>query len=91
VNGERWAVNGERWAVNSVEVGEMSGLKHAESFRDLLVYQKARELQREVFLISQAFPKDEKVFSLRSDPSFLARLEPTSPKLGPSDVTKRIL
>jgi len=41
----------------------MSGLKHAESFRDLLVYQKARELQREVFLISRAFPKDEK-FSL---------------------------
>lgn len=41
----------------------MSGLKHAESFRDLLVYQKARELQREVFLISRTFPKDEK-FSL---------------------------
>ena len=41
----------------------MSGLKHAESFRDLWVYQKARELQREVFLISRAFPKDEK-FSL---------------------------
>src|SRR5512136_3154362 len=41
----------------------MGGLKHAESFRDLLVYQKARELQREVFLISRAFPKDER-FSL---------------------------
>jgi 23S rRNA-intervening sequence protein len=41
----------------------MSVLKHAESFRDLLVYQKARELQREVFLISRAFPKDER-FSL---------------------------
>ena len=41
----------------------MSGLKHAESFRDLLVYQRARALQREVFLISRMLPKDEK-FSL---------------------------
>ena len=38
----------------------MSGLRHAENFRDLLVYQKARELQNEVFLISQAFPREEK-------------------------------
>ncbi|MEW5956749.1 MAG: four helix bundle protein [Chloroflexota bacterium] len=41
----------------------MGGLKHAGSFRELLVYQKVRELQREVFLISRMFPKDEK-FSL---------------------------
>ncbi len=41
----------------------MNGLKYAESFRDLLVYQKARELQLEVFSITQTFPKDEK-FSL---------------------------
>ena len=41
----------------------MSGLKHAESFRDLLVYQKARELQREIFQISRTFPKNEN-FSL---------------------------
>ncbi|MGE5224676.1 MAG: four helix bundle protein [Omnitrophica WOR_2 bacterium] len=38
----------------------MAALKHAESFRDLLVYQKAWELQQEVFLISQGFPKEEK-------------------------------
>jgi len=38
----------------------MSGLRHAENFRDLLVYQKARELQNEVFLITRAFPKEEK-------------------------------
>ena len=38
----------------------MSGLRHAENFRDLLVYQKSRELQNEVFLISRAFPKEEK-------------------------------
>ncbi|MCL4560887.1 MAG: four helix bundle protein [Chloroflexi bacterium] len=41
----------------------MSGLKYAESFRDLLMYQKARELQQEVFMVSGAFPKEEK-FSL---------------------------
>jgi len=41
----------------------MSGLRHAESFRDLLVYGKARDLQREVFLISRTFPNDER-FSL---------------------------
>ena len=41
----------------------MSGLGHAESFRDLLVYQKARELQYEILLLSRAFPRDER-FSL---------------------------
>ena len=41
----------------------MNGLKHAQSFRDLLVYHKARQLQQEVFLISREFPKEEK-FSL---------------------------
>jgi four helix bundle protein len=41
----------------------MSGLGHAESFRDLLVYQKARALQYEIFLLSRAFPQDER-FSL---------------------------
>ena len=39
------------------------GLGHAESFRDLLAYQKARALQQEVFLLSRAFPKEER-FSL---------------------------
>ena len=56
-------MGGEQWAVNGVGVREMSGFKYAESFRDLLVYEKARELQREVFLISKSFPKDER-FSL---------------------------
>lgn len=41
----------------------MSELKHAESFRDLLVCQKARELQQEIFLVSKRFPNEEK-FSL---------------------------
>ena len=37
----------------------MSGLKHAQSFRDLIVYQKSRELQREIFKLTQSFPKEE--------------------------------
>jgi four helix bundle protein len=48
--------------VNSeqLEDDRMSEMKHAASFRDLVVYQKARELQQEVFLITRSFPKDEK-------------------------------
>jgi four helix bundle protein len=41
----------------------MSGLKHADSFRDLIVYQKSRQLQREIFKITKSFPREE-VFSL---------------------------
>ena len=41
----------------------MSVLRHAGSFRDLIVYQKSRQLQREILNISKSFPKDEK-FSL---------------------------
>jgi four helix bundle protein len=37
----------------------MSGLKHAGSFRDLIVYQKSRELQREIFKCAKSFPKEE--------------------------------
>ena len=38
-------------------------LEYAESFRDLRVYQKARELSRAIFRLSQDFPRDER-FSL---------------------------
>lgn len=38
----------------------MSGLKHAESFRDLIVYQKSRQLQRDIRKLTMSFPKDEK-------------------------------
>jgi four helix bundle protein len=38
----------------------MSGLKHAGSFRDLIVYQKSRQLQREIQNVSKSFPRDEK-------------------------------
>ena len=34
-------------------------MQHAESFRDLIVYQKAREVARRFFDISKSFPKDE--------------------------------
>lgn len=37
----------------------MSGLKHAQSFRDLMVYQKSRQLSREIFKLTKSFPKEE--------------------------------
>ena len=46
-----------------VSYGSSSGnsrLPHAASFRDLVVYQKARLLQKEVFEISLQFPSEEK-------------------------------
>jgi len=41
----------------------MNGLQHAQSFHDLIVYQKSRQLQREIFKLTKSFPKDE-AFSL---------------------------
>ena len=41
----------------------MSSLKHAESFRDLIVYQKSRQLSREILNLTKSFPKEE-MFSL---------------------------
>ncbi|HZD56569.1 MAG TPA: four helix bundle protein [Anaerolineales bacterium] len=41
----------------------MSKLPYAESFRDLLVYQKARNLALEIFQITKTFPREE-MFSL---------------------------
>jgi len=38
----------------------MSGLKHAGSFRDLIVYQKSRKLAKEIKEITQPFPREEK-------------------------------
>jgi four helix bundle protein len=42
---------------------KMSGLKHAEGFRDLIVYQKSRQLQREILKLTKSFPREE-MFSL---------------------------
>jgi four helix bundle protein len=41
----------------------MGDLSYAKSFRELVVYQKARQLQREIFQITKTFPRDE-MFSL---------------------------
>jgi hypothetical protein len=45
----------------------MIGLKHAGSFRDLIVYQKSRQLQREIFRVTNSFPRGD-VFIDRPDP-----------------------
>jgi four helix bundle protein len=37
----------------------MEELHHANSFRDLIVYQKARVVAKDIFQISKSFPKDE--------------------------------
>jgi four helix bundle protein len=42
---------------------KMSALKHADSFRELIVYQKSRILAKEIKILASTFPKDEK-FSL---------------------------
>jgi len=38
----------------------MSGLTHAQSFRDLIVYQKSRQLSREIMKLTKTFPNEEK-------------------------------
>lgn len=37
----------------------MSGLQHAQSFRDLILYQKSRQLAREIYELTKSFPRDE--------------------------------
>ena len=41
----------------------MTRLPHAESFRDLVVYQKSQGLSQEIFVITKTFPREE-MFSL---------------------------
>ena len=41
----------------------MSQLGHVDSFRDLVVYRKSREVAREVFEMTKEFPREE-MFSL---------------------------
>ena len=41
----------------------MSRLTHAQSFRDLIVYQKSRQLSGEILKLTKSFPKEE-MFSL---------------------------
>ena len=37
----------------------MSAMNHARSFRDLVVYRKAKEVSRTIFELSKTFPKEE--------------------------------
>ncbi len=37
----------------------MGNLPHAQTYRDLVVYQKARQLSREIFKLTKTFPKEE--------------------------------
>ncbi len=39
---------------------QASNLPYARSFRDLIVYQKQRQLAREIFTITKSFPNEEK-------------------------------
>lgn len=41
----------------------MSNLPYAKSYRELLVYQKARRLSQQIFQVTKSFPKEE-MFSL---------------------------
>jgi len=43
-----------------LRVMESTQLPYARSFRDLIVYQKQRQLAREVFQTTKSFPADEK-------------------------------
>ena len=38
----------------------MTQLKYARSFRDLIVYQKARQVAKDVFELTKGFPKEER-------------------------------
>lgn len=50
----------------------MSQLKHANSFRELIVYQKSRAVAKRIFEISKHFPKDE-MYSLTDQASRSSR------------------
>jgi len=51
----------------------MMDLNHAKSFRDLLVYQKAKKVSREIFEISKSFPKEETYSLYDGQGSFILR------------------
>jgi four helix bundle protein len=42
-----------------VEEAAMTGLPYAKSFRDLLAYQLARQLTKDIFELSKRFPREE--------------------------------
>jgi four helix bundle protein len=38
---------------------ERSDLKHAENYKDLVVYQKAKSVAKDIFQVTKSFPKEE--------------------------------
>ncbi|MDO9130944.1 MAG: four helix bundle protein [Anaerolineales bacterium] len=50
----------------------MSELPHAKSYRELIVYQKARQLARDVFEMTKAFPREE-MYSLTDQIRYSSR------------------
>jgi len=44
---------------------------YAISFRDLVVYQKAKAVSRKIFELSKTFPKRRNIFLNRSDTSIV--------------------
>ncbi|SRR6266496_4577004 len=66
----------------------MNELRHAGSFRDLLVYQKAKTVSRVIFELSKSFPKEE-TFSLTDQIRRAVQSERRLPKRGPSVAMER--
>ena len=50
----------------------MSGLQHARSFRDLIVYRKTRAVAKRIFEATKSFPREE-MYSLCGDPPIAVR------------------
>ena len=51
-----WSLMTGHWS----EGGAMSQLAHAQSFRDLVVYQKTRVVAKRLFELTKGFPKEER-------------------------------
>ena len=48
------------WEVVESENANIRNMSHVNSFKELIVYQKAYKLAMEIFEISKDFPKEEK-------------------------------
>ena len=57
----RVSVIGNRYSVFSIRYSVKNGniMEYVNSFRDLEVYKLAREVSREIFVLSKGFPKEE--------------------------------
>ena len=58
----------------------MPQVNHAGSFRDLVVYRKAREVSRAIVDLSKSFPKEE-TYSLSAKLLIVTILIPSKPRL----------